>query len=66
MTPGTIRLAVTGSLLLAAFICYSIGSFAGFGFFIGLGVIFETVFWVRIFNRRHKRNERLEAVAGRK
>ena len=62
MTPGKIRLAVTGSLLLAAFICYGIGSTTGFTVFIGLGVIFETVFWIRVFNRRHKRNERLEEI----
>ncbi len=41
-------------LLIAAIVCYAIGSMAGLTFFIILGLGFELYFWVRIFGGKKR------------
>ena len=43
------RWLVTVGFLALACACYFIGSVAGFGLFLVLGVIFELAFWFKLF-----------------
>jgi len=48
------RWPVLLTLIVAAFACYSIGFVAGFGFFIFVGIIFEAMFWIKLFKHKDK------------
>ena len=43
------RHVVTGLFLLAALACYAVGFAAGVYMFLAVGVVFELVFWGRLF-----------------
>jgi len=49
------RLIITILCLLAAITCYLFGVEAGGALFLVLGMVFEGIFWVRVF-RRSKAN----------
>lgn len=43
------RHLITGSFLLAALACYAVSFVAGVVVFVGVGLVFELVFWGRLF-----------------
>lgn len=53
------RHLVTVACLLAAIASYVLGFNPGMGLFLALGACLETVFWVRLLNRRYKSRRRL-------
>lgn len=48
------RVAITLACLLAAIACYVFGVTAGGVAFLVAGLIFEGMFWLRIFGKRKK------------
>lgn len=39
-------------LIVAALISYAIGSMSGLVFFVGIGAVFELIFWAKLFRFR--------------
>jgi hypothetical protein len=48
------RITVALLFLLAAIACYVFGVPVGGAFFLALGVVFEGIFWVKLFKRKRK------------
>ena len=46
------RVVMLSTLLLLAGACYLLGSSAGLGFFLVVGVLFEAAFWKGLFKPR--------------
>ena len=46
------RHLITATFLMAALLCYAIGSNFGVIFFVAVGVVFEAIFWLRLIKRR--------------
>jgi hypothetical protein len=44
---------LTAAFLIAAVLCYVVGSNAGLIVFAAIGLVLESVFWFRLFRRRH-------------
>ena len=45
------RTIITLFFLIAAAICYAIGSMPGLGVVLVAAVIFELLFWIKLFNK---------------
>jgi len=41
-------------LLIATVACYFVGFMIGVGVFLAIGIIFELVFWLKLFKRNKK------------
>lgn len=59
---GEITLAISANrylilllLFMAACASYAVGFSAGVGLFIGIGIVFEGIFWIELFARRRRR-----------
>ncbi|AWF81565.1 hypothetical protein BTJ40_12430 [Microbulbifer sp. A4B17] len=48
------RIATALLFLLAAIACYAFGVPAGGVIFLALGIIFEGIFWIKLFKRKKK------------
>ena len=56
------RILITSSMMAAAILCYLVGYMPGMKGFFFAGIVFETIFWVRLLHNCPRRKERLDKL----